>query len=1062
MNTKFITNQNGQTLYDRFTALIKNTQYFDVLVGYFYLSGFYKLRQSLEPTEKIRVLVGLQADSQLVNLNNLAQRDLDLVSSSEAISVIPALIKQDLENSEDNYDTYSSAVTFIEWVKQGKIEIRLYKKHKIHSKIYIMSFPESNPDKGRVITGSSNFTQSGLEGNIEYNVELRDDDDYKFAKAEFERLWAESFPLEEQFIETVNTETWVSDSITPYHIYLKFLYEHFKDDLELGEKTKDGVFKPDWHKDLMYQKQAVLSAKKILESYGGVFIADVVGLGKTIMGALLLQEYPRDKSLIITPPQLMDEWENVNIDYRLGARVVSVGKIDKLNQMVNLDDYNNIIIDEAHRFRNEATYNYVKLAEVCRGKRVILLSATPYNNNPKDLLSLVKLFQSGRDSNLPNLRNVEFFLNQCDSEIKDLKKQLTATTISEYQYYEQINKIAVDIRERLLRYVMIRRTRDEIIKYFKQDLSGANFPVLNKPFEQYYQLNAKESIVFTNTLQYIKKLTYARYKTIEYLIKKPSNDKLTLINNLAGFMKTLLVKRLESSKAAFLSTIDYFIESHEKTIDIYHKRGEIYISKKFGINKIAELLDEIEQHENYEISRISQLIEDEAIDKYLKEDMEDQFIKNVDADLQLLYCIRQEWSKVTRDIKFDTFLKDLSQIVNEHIRVIIFTEASDTAIFLAEQLQSKYKVLCVTGSNANQLRTKVLANFSTNFPHQENDYNVLITTDVLSEGVSLQRANVIVNYDIPWNPTRMMQRIGRINRVDSEFPELFVYNFFPTNESNEVINLTANAKTKISMFIELLGTDSHTLTGEEIIGGKELFDRLSNISDDDTNVESELEYLSEIKTVRDEAPDLFAKIKKLPKKCKTQRKLGLVQSPELLSYFRQGQLEKYIKTNANNSNELNFIDTAKLMRTNPDEPSIRGAIDETYFELLLSNKNSYERLIQETSFDGKIRGGKDAVSKLINILKACIKDTKQFTENQELYYLQFKKNLESGNIPKALAKKISNDIEYLIKNNKIAAPLATLDIIVKNLPKSLIKEHRSRVDSFKNYKQEVILSEYFV
>jgi superfamily II DNA or RNA helicase len=1057
MNTKFITNQNGQTLYDRFTALIKNTQYFDILVGYFYLSGFYKLEASLNQTDKIRILVGMETDDQIIKLNQRAVRELDFISSSDAKLLISDRIKNDLENSEDNYNTYSAALKFIDWIKQGKIEVRLYKKQKIHSKIYIMTFPEGFPDRGRVITGSSNFTQSGLINNIEYNIELRDDDDYEFAKSEFEKLWLDSVPLEEQFVETINTETWVSDSITPYYLYLKFLYEHFREDLSLGNVKSS--YRSEWHKDLEYQKQAVLSARKILETYGGVFIADVVGLGKTIMGALLLLEYPYEKSLIIAPPHLISGWEDVNIDYRLSAKIVSLGKLEELIKSENLDEYTTVIIDEAHRFRNEHSQNYLHLAEVCRGKRVILLSATPYNNKPSDLLALVKLFQSGRDANIPNLRNVEKFLNNYESEIKKLKKAFENQELFEEDYYAKLKEIAIDIRERLLQYIMIRRTRDEIIAYFQNDLSEANFPTIHKPIELYYLLNTVESYVFNKTITYIKELRYARYKIIAYLKNKPKGDKLTIVNNLAGFMKTLLVKRLESSQHAFRQTIDNFISAHEHLLKLMREQGEIYVSKKISIDKISELTD------SDGFDEIEQLILSEQIERHSIEDVEESFVVDLEYDLALLHKIKNEWQKVERDIKLNTFIAKLAELLNQHEKLIIFTEAADTANYLSQELSRVFRVLCVSGANAKALRQNILDNFSTNTHYKRNDYDVLIATDVLSEGVSFQRANAIVNYDIPWNPTRMMQRIGRINRVDSLAQELFVYNFFPSDESDEQINLTNNAKAKISVFIELLGTDSHTLTGDETLGGKGLFAKLTKVNDAGEIVESESEllYLNEIKAIRDNDPVLFDKIKKLPKKAKTQRKSDLSYLPMVLTYFRQGRMQKYITSDKSGlSHEYNFVTMAKLLKANPEEASIRGVIDEQYFTLLANNKSFYNDIISIEELETGAKGSKDPASKLLTVLRGCKVDRRQFTEEQDMYYKRFIDALTKGDIPKEIAKKIQTRIAKVIEERHIINALEVLDIILDLVPHALMQGHRSKLNTFHDAPQEIILSEYLV
>jgi len=244
---------------------------------------------------------------------------------------------------------------------------------------------------GRVITGSSNFTQAGLIDNLEFNVELKNSADYYFAKEKFEELWKNSVDVSEKYIQTIESKTWLNQNITPYELYLKMLYEYFKDELSQSDEVFAKYFPQDF-KRLEYQEQAVLNAKKILEEYGGVFISDVVGLGKTYIATLLAGRLD-GRTLVVAPPVLLDRenpgsWPNAFSDFRIPADFESIGKLDDIISK-GTDKYTNIIIDEAHRFRTETTITYEKLAEICRGKRVILVTATAYNNSPKDILALI-------------------------------------------------------------------------------------------------------------------------------------------------------------------------------------------------------------------------------------------------------------------------------------------------------------------------------------------------------------------------------------------------------------------------------------------------------------------------------------------------------------------------------------------------------------------------------------------------------------------------------------------------------------------------------------------------
>ncbi|MDO9341574.1 MAG: phospholipase D-like domain-containing protein, partial [Bacteroidales bacterium] len=359
----FITNEENQNLKERFKVLIKSTDFFDCLVGYFYSSGFYAIYPSLEITEKVRILIGINTSRstfEILEKANEPTRNTFDFSHAEAKHEVENLVQQEMEDSEDNRNVEEGVHKFIEWIRSGKLEIRAYPSQHIHSKLYIMTFKEGDRDTGRVITGSSNFTKAGLVDNLEFNVELKNRSDYEFAKNKFEQLWLNAVDVSEKYVQTIQGKTWLTQNITPYQLYLKFLYEYFKDQLS----QTDEVFVkylPLEFKKLEYQKQAVLNAKKILLEYGGVFISDVVGLGKTYISAMLAGQLD-GRTLVIAPPVLLEKynpgsWPNVFSDFRVPADFESLGKLDDLLE-TGLDKYTNIIIDEAHRFRTETTITY--------------------------------------------------------------------------------------------------------------------------------------------------------------------------------------------------------------------------------------------------------------------------------------------------------------------------------------------------------------------------------------------------------------------------------------------------------------------------------------------------------------------------------------------------------------------------------------------------------------------------------------------------------------------------------------------------------------------------------
>ena len=495
----FITNEENRNLLERFGVLIKDTRFFDVLVGYFYTSGFHSLYKSLEKTEKIRILIGISTSRLTYDLLSRAgEEDQQSIqfSHAETKKEIEGLVENELAESEDNPKVEEGVAKFIEWIRNKKLEIKAYPSQDIHSKLYIMTFAEGDRDVGRVITGSSNFTQAGLVDNLEFNVELKNSADYDFAHKKFEELWKNAVDVSETHIQTIQEKTWLNPNINPYQLYLKFLYEYFRDELSQTDELFV-KYRPQDFMELEYQQQAVFDAKKKLEEYGGVFISDVVGTGKTYVAAMLAGQLD-GRTLVIAPPILLEKenpgsWPNVFSDFKEHADFESLGKLDDIIER-GTEKYKNVIIDEAHRFRTETNITYEKLAEICRGKRVILVTATPYNNSPKDILSQIKLFQKAKKSTIPNVPNLEGFFGGLEKKLKDLDRQRDYA-----EYIQTVKDNAKEIREKVLKYLMVRRTRTEIAKYFAEDLKKQKlkFPDVEKPEPLFYELNDVEDRFLT-------------------------------------------------------------------------------------------------------------------------------------------------------------------------------------------------------------------------------------------------------------------------------------------------------------------------------------------------------------------------------------------------------------------------------------------------------------------------------------------------------------------------------------------------------------------------------------
>ena len=288
---KFLTNEGENTLSGRLEKILPATHDFDCLVGYFFISGFFRLYPALEPVKKVRILIGLKNEQVVHGLIQIA-KDGETAegapSTAEIKQTFGRMLRRELILAEDALAIETGIRKFIEWIRSGKLEVKLYKEQNIHAKVYIMT-PEhalADVNHGYVITGSSNLSHSGLEGNLEFNVLLNEPEEHDYALHRFNELWADAVDVKdvhETFIDTVEKDSPFA-SFTPYELYLKFLADYFRD--YLGDRAKlHPENLPPGFKALEYQEDAVFTAQQMLKTYRGVFLADVVGLGKTYMSA---------------------------------------------------------------------------------------------------------------------------------------------------------------------------------------------------------------------------------------------------------------------------------------------------------------------------------------------------------------------------------------------------------------------------------------------------------------------------------------------------------------------------------------------------------------------------------------------------------------------------------------------------------------------------------------------------------------------------------------------------------------------------------------------------------
>ena len=1034
----FFTNEEGRKLIDRFKTLFNDTKELDIIVGYFYLSGLHQLYEELEKVDKIRIIVEMQVGKEVFDLVEKA-KNVEETRNEYLQKVVEELSRGDYE---DSIEREKAIRKFIEWIKNGKLQIKYYPHSPLHAKLYIFK-SRSGIDLGRVITGSSNFTISGLKENLEFNVELKNRADVEFAINRFEALWKECKDISEDIVKTIKEETYLNDTISPYELYLKFLYEFLQDQINY-DKENEFLFLPPGFKKLQYQLEAVADAESKLKRHGGVFLSDVVGLGKTFIASMLAAKLQK-KVLVFAPPHLTEYWEDTLREFRVPAKVISSGLLRNLSPE-EFKDYSVVIVDEAHRFRNEETKSYETLHSICKGKKVILITATPYNNKPSDIKSQLLLFQDRYRSTIPGVTNLENFFKHLEWKIKIVDRKKNPE-----KFKEVLKECGKEIRTKILRYVMVRRTRKEVEEFFKEDLKaqGVSFPEVKPPKRIYYLLDKELDNLYNKTIETIKNLSYARYRPALYLKTKLKENDPEFISqmNLSGLMKTLLLKRLESSFEAFRRTLDRFLESHEKFLNMFEKEGKIFVSKDIDV---YELLEE----DN--IDKFLKLEEREKeIKEYTKEELSTDFYEKLKTDTETIRTLRKRWLEVDRDPKLSKFLELLRGkdfILSKAKKILIFTEFSETAEYLGKKLKETFGncVLVYSSKSKPSVRKEIIANFDPNAIKRKDNIKILITTDVLAEGINLHRSNIVINYDIPWNPTKVLQRVGRINRVGTSFKEIYIYNFFPVGTTEKELGLEAAAIAKLQAFHQALGEDAKYLTEEEEVDAHGLFEKINSVREYEDEEESFLKYVKLLREIRKENPEFFEKIKRLPKKARSGRAF---KREFLVTLFRKGNLKKiYLSYKDKPPQEIDFLKAIELLETEPSEKGIKIPI-ESYYDLLTKNRTAFNQSLQEELAKSKsTKSFSRAEQHLIKELKA-LKNTLKDGKNRKLVQ-NLTDLINSGKIPKGTLKNLNKKIK---EANTVEKKINVIDEFLKNY----CFEEKEEKTIYDESHIEVILSQYF-
>lgn len=879
------------------------------------------------------------------------------------------------------------------------MEIRCNPKKNDHSKFFIFKHKKERSQGGislgSVLAGSSNFTKAGFLTNLENNYLFSDKNNFEVHLNQFNKRWENSQEIINidsfsEFEQKVVKKTWISKSPPPYHLFVKMLDEYFK------EKTNDGILMPKEFSqgklyNIKYQEDAILKGIDIIKKHQGVIIADVVGLGKSIIGSAIAKNLGLT-TIIICPPHLKDTWEEYMNLAQISSNVVSRGKIPDAFRFLQKDREHLIIIDEAHIFRNDLTTDYTDLHKLCKNNKVVLLSATPFNNKPQDTFNMIKLFQIPTKTSIQTIENLSEEFKILIKEYNQLKEFNPNKPKDKIKIKEVKDKISNKIRN-ILSPLVIRRSRLDLqsIERYKNDLDKLNisFPIRRDPELINYELNDLTSI-YEETIEKIsankleknrfigaryKSTSYVKPEFIDFVVERGGyEDKALLkksLENISEFMKRLLVRRFESCIYSFRSTLDNIIKSNLKILDYYEKEGVVPIYKGGDIPDVEDIVkedDDIINVENFDDFPEIKKLKSKGMWLINKNELTENFHNDIKKDIKLLMDLRDKWDKIlnSKDFvdpkfsKFNEFIKD--QLKKEKNRkLLIFSEFADTADYLYEKLKANnIKVFKYTSADATKKENRdiIKKNFDASAENQLNDYDVLVATDTIAEGFNLNRAGSIFNYDIPYNPTKVIQRVGRINRINKKlFDEIRIYNFFPTETGEKISRTKKISQLKISMFQALFGDDTKVLTKDEELESY-FADEFRKKDNEEQNPENYYENL--IYNLRDYEPELIKEVRELENRQRVLRKSKPNLSNNVIVYAKKGDESIFrLIDDKLEFQPKSIVDYFKIFESKKDEKSFSASENfDTKYRMILKN------LFPKTYHTALDRGKKISLDKL--------------------------------------------------------------------------------------------------
>ena len=1087
----FITNaKSARTLSARLKMLIQGSKEFKFLVGFFYFSGYQilyeELRKAFEADAnlKFKILVGLEADRTLGRLVE-AGRSFAKDSAKEAWDKLLGTFGPALSDpSLDVPDFPAQARFFLKLLRTGQLEIKKTREP-VHAKLYLFKAKPGQAfarEGGAFITGSSNLTHAGLAGQRELNVEIGD---YGVEEAEsfFDELWKRALPLPKIEFEKIK---WIVErgslaaEPTPFEVYALLLRRYLD---ALGE-TEDRpgpyeLLKRARLEPYTYQIDAVRSLLRIVEEHGGAILADVVGLGKTVIASMVARESGK-RGIVIAPPHLLGEigshgWN----DYleRFGLydwRAFSTGNLDEALSFANekAKGVEFVIIDEAHRFRNPDTQDHALLSAITAGRKTLLLTATPINNRPMDAYALLRLFIPPRASSISPTSDLEGYFKKLNQRFVDvayalrylnspnLKRRKKAEKICEEQFgecppdprralQEALGQVARDTKLILLP-VTVRRNRKDLEEDPRYRKEVPNFPNIHDPQPLYYKLTEKQNHFYDYVLKSLGPegdFRGAAYQPDLYrLCSSGTNDiyfrdidldqlrederfAVESQQNLAEFIRRLLVRRFESSFGAFSLTLEQLVHFHRDLLILAREHGYYLLSRP--------ALEEAEDIADGGTTRRKKGTEYDSLDDFFKDKLDEEkreitsgkrkrrryfskedfrecwntFLKAIEEDLEVLQKIQAKAKNLKIcDFSNDPKAQELVRFLTESLskepyrKIIVFSEFTDTVEHLKKALANTGIHFFAVGAKPSKKSIqKVISNFdaSLDTSKQKNDFDVLITSDRLSEGISLHRAGTVINYDIPWNPTRLIQRLGRVNRVGARpFDDVYLYHFFPTVAGEKVINIREVAERKLELIHKTLGEDVKILSPDEEPTPSGIFDKLLRLPDEEQEVSFDTWTHKEWDRVVAADPGIEERIRDLPNRVKVAMP-GSVNEDEVIVVLRK-KLTFFAKTRIGKKEETLFLPEvfSRFQGISPSTPrlSLSSSFFEIYREIEASLKETPHSVISSNSLEMRA---------INNVTTALENYQNEFTEEEKKLLMRIQQDLKHNRfLPRYIARRL--------------------------------------------------------